>query len=246
MWTNVISTVYERKTCAVLRNYEQLSEEARNSRRTMADAIEVLREKAGFGDNDRAEISIGLLTLPSTEVVGLVQIVFHTIGPKDYAVSLPTSKQFLAYRPNAPQRDRFHIAQLHGAVLDGVGNVLLTNGTPLRAVEVIPARLPLEPTELDWRIVHRTLSIIGAKHCYRHFPTRLPPHLVADRPILDCSTLGGLPLPLLKVITSRIREIDPTLRQVSEQQIADSLRKFGIRISRPRPRIGNRQVFATI
>ena len=41
--------------------YERLSEEARNSRRTMADAIEVLHEKAGFGKSDCAEISIGLL-----------------------------------------------------------------------------------------------------------------------------------------------------------------------------------------
>ncbi len=220
-----------------MREYERISEQARNSRRTTSDAIEVLHEKAGFGKNDRAEISIGLLKLPSAEVVGLVQIVFETPGDKAYVVSLPTAKHFLAYRVNAPQRDRFDIAKLDGAVLDGTGNVLLTNGTALRAVEVIPARLPLEPTELDWRIIHCTLSIIEANHCYRHLAYGLPPQLqemVPDLRILDCGTFESLALPRLKVLISRIRETEPSLP--SAQQVADTLHKFGMRIPIPRPR----------
>ena len=219
--------------------YERLSEEARNSRRTTSDAIEVLREKAGFGKNDRAEISIGLLKLPSAELVGLVQIVFEPPGDKGYVVSLPTAKHFLAYRPNAPQRDRFEIEQLHRAVLDDTGNVLPHNGVTLRAVEFIPARLPLEPTEVDWRIIRRTLSIIEADHCYRHWASGLPPQLqemMAELRIVDCSTFGGLTLPRLKVLSSRIRERDPIFRMLSTQQVADTLRKFGIRIPVPRPR----------
>jgi hypothetical protein len=206
----------------------------------MADAIEVLREKAGFGDNDRAEIWIGRLKLPSAEVVGLVQIAFAPPGDKAYVVSLPTTKHFLACRANAPQRDRFDIAKLDGAVLDGAGNVLLSNGVAFRAVEVIPAHLPLKPTKVDWRIIHNTLAIIGADHCYRKFATGLPPQLqdmFADLRILDCGTLSGLTLPLLKVLTSRLRERDPALGDISEQQIADTLRKFGIRIPAARPRI---------
>ena len=220
--------------------YERLCEEGRISRRTMADAIEVLREKAGFGDNDRAEIFIGLLKLPSAEVVGLVQIIFdRQIGDKAYVVSLPTSKQFKAYRTNARQRGCFDIAELHGAVVDGSGKVLLANGIALRAVEVVPARLPLEPTELDWRIIHHTLAIIEADHCYRHFGYGLPSRLqemAADIRVLDCRAFRGLTLPPLKVVTSFIRERDPTLQKLSEQQIADSLRKFGIRTPTPRPR----------
>jgi hypothetical protein len=220
--------------------YERLCEEGRISRRTMADAIEVLHEKAGFGDNDRAEISIGLLKLPSAEVVGLVQITFDPqIGDKAYVVSLPTSKQFKAYRTNARQRGCFDIAELHGAVLDGSGNVLLANGIALRGVEVIPARLPLEPTELDWRIIHHTLAIIEADDCYRSWASGLPPQLqemVADLRIVDCGTFGGLTLPRLKVLSSRIRERDPTLKMLSTQQVADTLSKFGVRIPVPRPR----------
>jgi hypothetical protein len=121
-----------------------------------------------------------------------VQIVFETPDDKAYVVSLPTAKHFLAYRANAPQRDRFDIAKLHAALLDGMGNVLLTDGTALRAVEVIPAHLPLKPTELDWRIIHRTLSIVGADRCYRHLAYGLPARLqeiIPDLRILDCGTL---------------------------------------------------------
>jgi hypothetical protein len=214
--------------------YERLCEEGRISRRTMADAIEVLHEKAGFGANDRAEISIGLLKLPSAEVVGLVQITFDPqIGDKAYVVSLPTSKQFKAYRTNARQRGCFDIAELHGAVLDGSGNVLLANGIALRGVEVIPARLPLEPTELDWRIIHHTLAIIEADDCYRSWASGLLP---ADLRIADCGTFRGLTLPRLKVLSSRIRERDPTLKMLSTQQVADTLSKFGVRIPVRRPR----------
>jgi hypothetical protein len=42
-----------------MRPYERLSEERRNSRRTIADAIEVLRDKAGFAKDDHAQIRIG-------------------------------------------------------------------------------------------------------------------------------------------------------------------------------------------
>jgi hypothetical protein len=220
--------------------YERLSEEARNSRRTMADAIELLHQNVGFGENDRAEISIGLLKLPSSEVVGLVQIIFDPqIGDKAYVVSLPTSKRFKAYRTNARQRSCFDIAELHGALLDGSSKVLLTNGVALRAVEVIPARLPLEPTELDWRIIHHTLAIIEADHCYRDLGYGLPPQqqeMVPDLRIVDCGTLGGLTLPGLEVLSSYTRERHSTLRTVSAQQVADTLRKFGIRLPVPRPR----------
>jgi hypothetical protein len=106
-------------------------------------------------------------------------------------------------------------------------------------VEVIPARLPLEPTELDWRIIHHTLAIIEADDCYRSWASGLPPQLqemVADLRIVDCGTFGGLTLPRLKVLSSRIRERDPTLKMLSTQQVADTLSKFGVRIPVPRPR----------
>jgi hypothetical protein len=58
-----------------MRQHERLAEKVRNSRRTIADALMVLYDKVDFAEKDRAEISIGLLKLPSAEVVGVLQII---------------------------------------------------------------------------------------------------------------------------------------------------------------------------
>jgi hypothetical protein len=231
--------------------YERLSEERRNSRRTIADAIEVLHDKAGFAERDHAQIRIGPFRLPSGEVVGLVQICFDSLtNDKVYVVSLPSSRQFYGRRPNSPEGGRFDIEQLHGAVLDETGHVLLTDGETLRAVEVIPARLPLEPSKLDWRIVHHTISYIGAEErCYRSLGDDLPDRskdMVADLRFLDCSKLSGLDIPSLDAIAAHIAERDRRLRRLSQQKIADALRKFGIRVPRPRLRVRSRHTAVTI
>jgi hypothetical protein len=144
--------------------YERLAEEHRLSRRTLADALEVLRARAGFTERDRAVIRISRFQLQSGHVVGLVQIFFEDLfGDKVYIVSLPTSAEFHAMRLGAARRDRFDIALLDGSTVDGNGNVLVTDGPTLRAVEVVPARLPLEPSKLDWRIVYHTITLAGAQ-----------------------------------------------------------------------------------
>jgi hypothetical protein len=230
---------------------QRLSEEGRNSRRTIADAIEVLHEQTGFGGADQANIRIGLLTSPSAQIVGLVNIFFDRPSPDEvYVVSLPTSMQFVARRPNSSQRDHFEIAELDGAVLDDAGKVLLINGMTLCAVEFIPARLPLEPSRLEWRIVHHAISLMEAENrCYRSLRDGVPPEvreMVPDLRFLDCSTLTDLPIPPLKVIASLIQERAPNHERPSQQKIADTLRKFGIRIPRPRPRVNGRRTFAVI
>jgi len=221
--------------------FERLFEENRNLRRTIADVIEVLHNEVGFCDDDRAQIRVGLGKLPSAEVVGLVQILFdRPSNGKCYVVSLPTSTHFSARSPNSSPPDRFDIQILNEATFNGTGNVLLADGSALCAVEVVPCRLPVTPSELDWRIVKHTISIIGAEaRCYRRLCEGLAPRfedMVPDLRFIDCSRLVGLMVPALKVISSLIREKDPTLKKLSEQQIANTLHKFGIRIPTVRPR----------
>lgn len=230
--------------------YERLFEEARTSRRTIADALDVLRDARDFKDGDRAKIGIGLLKLPSGDVVGLVNLFFEIPpGEEVCIVSLPTSAEFQGRRSGSPEGDRFDIARLDGAVADGRGGVRLNDGTMLRAVEVIPAYLPEEPSELDWRIVHHTISIIGAEErCYRRLGAELPvPYrdMVSDIRFLDCSRLSELKLPPLKEIAWKIAVRDPTLEKLSQQKIADALRRFGMRLPTPRPRVKTRSI-ATI
>lgn len=225
-----------------MRPYQRLAEDDRMRRRTIADALEVLRDRAGFSDGDRATIHVGRLRLPSSQIVEHTQVLFDTAdGAKAYIVSLPASEQFKAICPERSKRICLGADRLNGAVADSSGEVMLPDRTSLRAVEIIPAWLPYNPSELDWRIVHHTISIIGAEaQCYRHLRHGLPlPHcdIILDIKAIDCGTLTGLDLPPLKAIASEIAARDWTLKKLSQHQIADTLRKFGIRIPTSRPRV---------
>lgn len=228
---------------------ERLAESERNLRRTVADAIEILRTGAVFGRHDRAVISVGPLTLPSREAVGVVQLVFESPAlARRFVVSLPSSKHFRAVRRGSAAHEQFDIFRLGGAVVDGAGTVRLSDGEAIRAVEVIPADLPDVPTELDWQIVECVISLIEAEEfCYRSLRDGIAPELREHMPevrAIDCSKLCDLTLQdlkrpgkplLLKSIAEALEERGSPLK-VSEQKIADALRKFGIRIPKTRPR----------
>jgi hypothetical protein len=217
----------------------RLQEEHRNSRRSIADAIDVLRDRGGFGDDDCAKIRIGLIRLPSDHVVGLVDVLFENrVEQKVYVVSLRTCARIRASR-GAARRYLFEIDRLDGAVVDAAGNVRLGDGTQLRAVEVVPIHLPFHPTVHDWRIVHAAIAALRAEErCYRNLQKDLPraeQGMVPDWRAIDCSKLSGLELPPLKELALCIAEKDPTLGELSQQTIANALRRFGMRIPKLRP-----------
>jgi hypothetical protein len=95
--------------------YQRLLEDERNSRRSIADAIDVLCNTAGFGRDDRATIRIGRMRLPSDDIVGLVDVVFEDPRrEKVYIVSLLTSARFRAVSPRASRHVLFEIDCLDG------------------------------------------------------------------------------------------------------------------------------------
>ena len=235
-----------------MRRYERLAEQDRVLRRTVVDAIEVLRSIPDIAEQSRAVIRVNPLGLPSGEVVGMVDVEFDGPLPEMVCiVSLPTSGQFRAIRRGASQYECFDIFRLDGATVDGASNVRLADGTALRAVEMLPAHLPYESSALDLRIIRHTIALIRAKkRCYRHFRDGLEPQFRDMVPkhlrFLDCSKLSGLNVPPLKVIEAYIADHDPTLQPLSQQKIVDALRKFGIRVPIPRPRVTARRVFAAM
>jgi hypothetical protein len=77
-------------------------------------------------------------------------------------VSLATAAKFTAKSQVEKGARRFNIFELDGAQAGNDGIVRLSNGIVLRAVEVIPAKLPLEPSKLDWRIIHHVIEIAKA------------------------------------------------------------------------------------
>ncbi len=210
--------------------YVRLAEPDRTKRRTAMDALEVLRKQADFQDNDTAQFHIRLLRLPSGEKVGLVDI--HSHDPKSdtiHCVSLPTSTHFNAIPDGFPVSRRCEVSRLNRAKIDGMGRIELEDRSKMRALEVEPALLPVEPSDLDWRIVHLTLEFIDAKDCYRSLREGISPedyYLVPNEHFIDMARLSGLALPPLRKIADFIAG---KYREVSGQQIANSLRKFGIR-----------------
>ena len=223
------------------RQYEKLAEQDRDSLRQVADAVAVLRKNAGFTEHDRAKIRVGRLRLPSGEIVGLIEVLFDAPWEdKGYSVSLRTAARFRGRRRGSPQYEEFEIIRLNRAEVDAAGTVMLADQTELYAVEVITAPMLTDPSELDWRIVHAALKVIdGGDRCYRSLRDGLPPDqsdLVPDEFFLDAARLPDLKPPPLKDIVQGIAEIDSTLK-VSGQKVADALRKFGIRVPVPRPRV---------
>jgi hypothetical protein len=60
--------------------FVRLLDATRVARRTIADAIEVLREKANFEADDRANVHVGLLALPAGNIAGLIDVQLEKLG----------------------------------------------------------------------------------------------------------------------------------------------------------------------
>jgi hypothetical protein len=203
----------------------RLQEGNRTSRRTIADALEVVRQQLGLNEITRARIEIVPLQLPSGECTALVDVVFPEYGCR---VSLPTSARFKALNETGSPHTLLEIYKLNRAEVCSDGWVQLTDGTRLRAVEVVPTHLPYELSDLEKRILRHVISLTRAdNNCYRSIRRGLPEHLQQQVP--DLRNVDY-------VIRAYIEDNDPVLR-VSNQKIADALATCGVRIpSRRRSR----------
>jgi hypothetical protein len=214
-------------------SYVRIADETRSQRRTVLDALEVMRLCAGFIDDDIADIQVVGLRLPSNEVVGLVQALFASPSKQQiFIVGLPPARQFRAHAISSGAPGTFEINLLDRATADGRGNVTLANGSSVRAAEIIPSHLLSEPSDLDWKIVTSVISMLKAgQACYRDLAQGLPPEMEYAVPVLsgiDCAKLPGLKAPPLKQIAQHF--VDMGVKPPSPPKIAEALRQFGIRI----------------
>ncbi|MBR1153975.1 hypothetical protein [Bradyrhizobium sp. JYMT SZCCT0428] len=218
--------------------YEVLGEKEWKKRRTIADAIDVLQKSVGFNGDDRGEIQLGRMRLPSGDVVSLTWVSFESAAHrKTFIVKLPTATKFKATLQAELLID--DIGRLEGATLDEKGNVELQDGTLMRAVEITPALLPYGVSALDLTIVALTISQMDALDKCSYSTGEVFFGHPEDDPyvgFIDCSKLAGLDVPQLKVIKAHIADRAPEFATVSEQKIADTLRKFGMRIPAKRSR----------
>lgn len=225
-----------------MRRFERILDEEKNGRRTIADAIDVLHIHANFGEQDRAIIRVDSLPLLSAyQNVAQVHAVFDNL-PRDvtYFVWLPSASKFKARRDAGAGYDIFSIFELGGATIHFDGTVLFSDDRRFRAVEVVPEALPYDLTDLEWRILHRTIQYMGIEdRVYRSYWEGLAMHLregLPDRRSLDFSRLVGLDVPLLKQIKGYIEDNDTPARTPSPETIAVTLKKCGMRIPAARSR----------
>jgi hypothetical protein len=215
--------------------YARLQEERRTKRRTIADALDVVRRVLGLEDPPRGQMKVGLLGLPCGNWTALVDVIFPDL---ECIVSLPTSARFRALTGASSELQEFEISRLDGAEVDSDGSVRLADRSRLRAVEVVPTPLPYKPSQLSERILRHVISLTRSYHCYRSIREGLPEHLqhqVPDLRALDYARVRTIQAPPLKVIQGYIENSDPE-GTPSLQKIADALAVFGVRIPRSRPR----------
>jgi hypothetical protein len=229
--------------------YRLLEEGQHRQRRSIADALEVLRTHAGFTDGDIATVRVGWLKLPPGNIVGLVQLVFcWPAAGHGFLVALPAATEFGAANATGIKRVCLDIAQLDGGTVASDGSVTLASGINFRAVEIMPARMR-EPSDLDLKLIVAAIDLCEAKErCYRNLRAQVPADFretVRDFKLLDCSELTKLKVPQLKVIAALIADQNRSL-QCSEQKLADAFSVFGIRQAMSRPRKNGHQVSAAI
>ena len=158
----------------------KLYDKGRRSRRTIADAVEILRSIPGFCKSTRSTIQTTSLRLPSGEIPVLMQVVCEDLG---WAVSLPTSHGFRAKlvqdASSALESAEFagKTSLLGGAIVDHECQVTLSDGRRFRSVEIIPARMPphgdgkrdIESVRLRDAVIRHLVRIKKAEdHHYRY------------------------------------------------------------------------------
>ena len=199
-----------------------LGEDGRTRRRTIGDALEVVRQQLGLDEIERAEIKIGqLFQLPYGECTAIVVVAFPDLA---CYVSLPSAGRFSALPETGSQRKMFEISRLDEARVCPDGSVVLGDGSRLRAVEVLPTHLKYHLSALEEHIFGHVIAITKAS-CFRSIRELLPEHLrdrVPDFLVPDYSNLRTIQVPPLKVISGRDRRTRPGSADVQPEDCGHS------------------------
>ena len=155
-----------------------------------------------------------------------------TVSAFGRSVLMPSATHFTAKDMSGALLRR-EISALDGAVTDAAGNVQLSDGSFVRAVELERARLTNELTPEQENILRCVIKVLEVEdRCYRPVDVDLLPGLVA----LDyakVAELGAEQLPSLKTIERNVLKIMP---EVTRQTLANVLALAGLRRPRSGPR----------
>lgn len=211
--------------------------DGRRSMRSIADALEALRKMQLLPEDSSVEIRMYPLPLATAEPPFIVLVVSKASSLDHIrGVALPTSHGFRGRRLGGEATETFAIPLLDRATVDKNGIVTLADSTCLSAVNVIPAPLPWELTDLEKRIVYWTIKFIGQEAeaaCFLYGPPS--PTLEG----LDYAQLPKLDVPKLEAIVRYI-EINDSELPVCRQTVANALGRSGMRAPLDRRRRNSR------
>jgi hypothetical protein len=211
--------------------YVILAEGNKHNRRSVADAIDLLITYAGFKPGQLATICTQPLPLNTGEPLVQLCVQFQSpVKSVTFVVWLPTSVRFKT-KSLHQSATKLSTDELNDATVDFDGNVVLSTGIRLRAVEVIPVGLPYELSDLEWRILRCTIKCMRIEdRVVRTLGEELPPEVQATLPVIrriDFQRLRGFKIPALKVLQDFI--VNEVIERVSPEKISSTLAKCGMR-----------------
>jgi hypothetical protein len=204
----------------------ELSFDGRKSLRSVADALEKLRELDGLQGTGNIECNILGIQLPDGRVSGLVSV----IGPQQedgrrWIIRMPSASKFSAMS-TTKMRQTFDIGLLNGAIGDRDGNVILHNGKHVHGVNLIPALVHYDFDSTQHAIVWHALKFLGKlDECWRSVDDRLLPGIKR----LDYSKIGNIRARRRKQV---LYDVSKHVDRVSVSMIAKTLSAAGMRGSR--------------
>lgn len=210
----------------------------RHSMRSVADALEALRETQHVLADSVIEVRTSPLPSRTAARPSIVLVVCRAASLEPtWGVALPTSYEFKARPLGQETTETFNVSLLDRAKVDNNGTVTLSDGTRLRAVSVIPAALPWEMTEREKRIVYWAIKYMGQKaeaDCYRFCRPNF------ELTGLDYGKLHKLAVDKLEALVQYIADHDPDLC-VCRQTVANALGRSGMRAPLSRGRRADRE-----
>jgi hypothetical protein len=203
--------------------------DGRKSLRSIADALEKLRELDGLSDQETVEIQVGPFQLRDGRRTATVAVVRpRRADGSIFVVLMPSSQGFSALATQVG-RMSYTIDVLDEAKCDAVGNVELSNGGFVHGVVLKPAPFP-KFNKTEERIVRLALQFLNVEdRCY----SKIAPDVLPDVEVLDYRFVADVRIERLKpvqaYVLSRLTGLSTAL---SPSVVSSALRRAGMRLPR--------------
>jgi hypothetical protein len=215
-----------------LLRYPYLEFDARNTVRSLADALTKLRELGNLSDDEEVEIKTTGFRLPDGRLSGIVSV----LGPHQQdgtrsVIFMPSSASFSA-RTTLGDRQQYKIQKLNDARSDSDGNVELANGQFLHQIDLIPGPAHYDFSLTEKKIVMAAIEFLQREgllehHCYRSLDETLP-----GLKFVDYAQVAKVQIKRLKPLVRFIMQL--RLPDVTETFIRATLKRAGMQLPRSR------------